>query len=103
MPVLFIVPFAPWAASLVCLGWLFAARSKAALVFTVACSTVALLVWAWLDWSFRDGLGPGSVPSYGSSALRNFFGQFWLALAVWWLLAVVSLALYQRGRSRGPA
>jgi hypothetical protein len=103
MSAFFIALCTPVAASLVCLGLLFATRSKAALALTLACSTIALCIWAWLDWAFRDGLGPGAVSSFGTSALRNFFGQFWFALAAWGFLVVVSLTLYQRGHSRGSA
>ena len=52
--------------------WLFRSLSRVALV-SVICLDLLAFVWAGIGcWCFRDGLGPGLVPSTGFEALRRF-------------------------------
>jgi len=39
-------------------------------------SVLLLLFTAWFAWFFRDGMGPGFVPSVGGEALRRFWDDF---------------------------
>jgi hypothetical protein len=52
--------------------WLLCSSSRYALAVAL-CLALFALVWAgFWNWFLRDGLGPGSIPSTGSEALRRF-------------------------------
>lgn len=80
-----------------------AALSGASLFFLGLCVT-ATAFWAWF---FRDGLGPGFVPSSGFTAWSRFWESFWIPFAVTDASSVSVVAIAKRRlaslRPTGPS
>jgi hypothetical protein len=55
------------------------ARLSRAAIGSVAVSVLATAFWCWF---FKDGLGPGFVPSSGLESWRRFGELLWVPLAI---------------------
>lgn len=89
----------PSALAFVCFVWFLIRRSKLSYALTLTSATGALAIWAFIDWIFRDGLGPDSDSSEGVQALQNFASGFWLPLAFWVVIVSTTIALRKRKTS----
>ena len=60
-------------------------------------SGTLLLLWGFFScWLFRDGLGPGAVPSHGWEAASRFASGFWQVLVISMTLCGVGGYLLRR-------
>jgi hypothetical protein len=81
--------------SVILLAALFVVRSVTALqiieaTLCISCS-ISLIGFAYWTWFFRDGLKAGFVPAEGFQVWRRFAEDFWVPLAI--LFVVVSLSV----------
>jgi hypothetical protein len=58
-------------------------------------SLLACLAVSLFAWSFRDGLGPDSVESYGSLAFNRFWASAWWQLSLAVAIFLLGCLLYQ--------
>ena len=70
--------------------------ARVALTF-VCISILATAFWCWF---FKDGLGPGFVPSSGLEAWRRFGELFWVPLLISMVEAMLILGVH-RWRAAG--
>jgi hypothetical protein len=78
--------WAPLGLALVCVIPIWVARNRrlvASLRFlSLGLITLSILATAFWCWYFKDGLGPGLIPSTGWTALRRFLAAFSIPLAI---------------------
>jgi hypothetical protein len=78
-------------------------RAGAVALFLLLVAQGGAAFWSWF---FRDGLGPGFVPTQGTEAWRRFWSEYQTALAIGFVQALmIGFALRWRLRSlrSGPA
>jgi len=71
-------------------------RSRISFLLAVLTSTCTLFVWLWACWGLRNGIGPGTDPSKGMVALKDFSRLAWVPLMAWAASVLVAMALRRK-------
>jgi hypothetical protein len=90
----------PLLLALVCILPLWALRHLGAVRWLCGASlsfvAISLLATAGWSWFFKDGLGPGFVPTTGLTAWKRFWTLFWIPLVIGGAEGVLILGLCRR-------
>jgi hypothetical protein len=97
--VFYAIMLLPIVAAVLSLMCLLLTGNRVALIITLVANTVSASVWGAAAWLFKDGLGPGFVPSTGITAVLRFVQLSSLPLVILGALSVVAILVY-RGKSR---